>query len=341
MDMRSVVGSAMLAVGLMGCAADAAVPEGSESALIGGVEVRSPELDAVGVLLMEDPATGAQLPGCTATLISPLHVLTAKHCVIARPASTTDDGRDRYFIDLLTVYFAVGNDARAPLRRFKVASAKVAELATGGYGSDVAIYTLEEPATGISPIPVARTPLGTADIGERFHTVGYGVRDAAGSLGLRTLGTVTLSLVDGKPYQAAFGTYEEFAQHMRSLRDRDEAELRALWEQPLLSGYEAYFAPREGDAQPCSGDSGGPLLRKVDGELRTFGVGSWVPEKSRTSYLCARGAIYATFGPSAMALLDDPGPSDVSRTARSLASSSEAEAAAQDLEPRAPRSGRP
>ncbi len=50
----------------------------------------------------------------------------------------------------------------------------------------------------------------------------------------------------------------------------------------------------EGDPQPCSGDSGGPLLRNG----KVFGVASGVLRSSER--VCDHGTVYATFGPEVL-----------------------------------------
>ena len=53
----------------------------------------------------------------------------------------------------------------------------------------------------------------------------------------------------------------------------------------------------------CHGDSGGPLLAKVDGKLVVRGVASGVIAGVRVP--CNIGAVYAVFGPKAQELITD------------------------------------
>ncbi|WP_437613725.1 trypsin-like serine protease [Sorangium sp. So ce834] len=67
----------------------------------------------------------------------------------------------------------------------------------------------------------------------------------------------------------------------------------------LLAGHEALVGAGEGDAQPCYGDSGSPLVRTEGGRLRVYGVASGV---IRTNQLaCDYGTVYATLGPDVLA----------------------------------------
>jgi hypothetical protein len=78
--------------------------------------------------------------------------------------------------------------------------------------------------------------------------------------------------------------------------DPMERYLRELYDTTiLLDGYEAYVGNAPGNAQPCYGDSGGPLLRMVGNDLTIYGVTSGGLHS--TTLICDYGAIYASFGP--------------------------------------------
>lgn len=71
----------------------------------------------------------------------------------------------------------------------------------------------------------------------------------------------------------------------------------------LLDGYEAYIGGVAGDAQPCYGDSGSPLVRpNATGQLVSYGVTSG--GISSSAMVCDRGAVYATFGPEVLTFLN-------------------------------------
>lgn len=86
--------------------------------------------------------------------------------------------------------------------------------------------------------------------------------------------------------------------------DPFEEYLREIYDTVALEeGYEALVGGAKGDAQPCYGDSGGPLLEsKKNGQLVIHGVASGV--LSTNQLVCDLGAIYATFGPEVKEFLN-------------------------------------
>jgi hypothetical protein len=138
------------------------------------------------------------------------------------------------------------------------------------------------------------------------------VRDRERNSGQRKAGQLTLQGVSGKPVQKVFPTYEEFAAFIAKHDGEDyvkaqEERMKKFYELELLKGYEAYLGLGENDAQPCSGDSGGPLLARVKDENVVVAVvsGSF---KGRTYPCSVVGEVYATFGPRVTELLDSASP---------------------------------
>ena len=94
---------------------------------------------------------------CTATLIAPNVILTAKHCALGNPTkegSPTD-------LDTGKVYFLVGANGNHPSQYAQATAVQPSNIYHGGFtslGSDVALYTLGTSITGIPPLQVSATP---------------------------------------------------------------------------------------------------------------------------------------------------------------------------------------
>lgn len=284
---------AMMVLATLGCSGSSDSADGSDD----GSEIIDGRPDtrttaAIGALVEQFNLQNG--PGyrafCTATLIAPKLVLTAKHC------------REKAFGKW---GFAMGEHAnteiatgRGPKRvvladRFEEESTVTGRTALG-LGSDVALVHLHEAITDVEPLPVAL--LTDADIGKTFTAIGYGLQKDLTTTGARRSGTITLKarsglvlapLVSAADYDRRSGgdSAENLAYHART---------------KLLDDYEASLAP--GNAQPCTGDSGGPLLSKRNGKFRVFGVASYALGSAVEP--CIFGTVYATFGPAAKTMID-------------------------------------
>lgn len=293
------------------CSGSGAFPPSgpSSSDIIGGVDAKGAALDAIGALMTGVQVPDAQAGGdagapargthtelqlrCTATLIAPTAIITAKHCV------TPPTG---------PLHFATGFDTKQPKRVVPVVVSYAAEPLTGGViglGSDVAIAFLKDPITDIKPLKVREAPFGKADVGKKLTAVGYGVQNAAFDYGTRRAGTLTLRATEGNALEAEYGSFDAFAkkyQELEGLTDAPElrAQLQQIYDTTILqTGLEYFSGGADGDAQTCYGDSGGPLLERVDGERVVVGVASWV--FSGTKAPCQIGAAHAAISPSALA----------------------------------------
>ena len=307
--MRSLVLAAIAVAGVsvvLACSGPSSNEGGSSSDIIGGVDATGAKLNAIGSVGNKVGDSGFRY-FCTATLIAPDLVLTAKHCATDGPPA------NRRHMEDDAVYFAVGPDSTKPLQMVRAKDVVISPVDEGGfvkYGSDVAIYILESPITDVKPMRFAKSALAKDQVGNIFTAVGFGVRDRESNSGQRRAGAVTLRAADGKPMQAMFENKDALLAYL--LEKEDEAYIQAnqsrldeFWDFTLLDSYEAYLGLGKDDSQPCSGDSGGPLVRKGDdGELEVVAVvsGSFKGRKYRCSLL---GESYATFGPKVQDLIRD------------------------------------
>jgi hypothetical protein len=294
-----------------GRAASAELAQASQ-AIIGGLVAPHPSLNHTGALTYRVRDTGATGPLCSASLIGPATLVTAKHCVIVMPSF------ERAGID---VYWAPGPDFMDPLDAIAVvavAGAPGGELGFAGYGRDVGVVHLDRESDGVDALriqPFSRNLLGTSMV-----TLGYGISSANGLVdGLRRVGRETVSQVEGSAYAGLFGDFESFVELLLTLQSTeldilpiveadpslaDLAALRAEYDASLLvPDYEIVTGKAPGDTQSCELDSGGPLaLVAEDGSWESYGVVSAGPRLPRP--ICTLGQVFAVFGPETFAFLE-------------------------------------
>lgn len=284
----------------LGCSPDTA---SDASDIIGGVDAASARLDAIGSVGTKD-YEGRYDYFCTATLIAPKAVLTAKHCALEGPGGAPRLASEK-------IFFAVGADTGAPKQVIEATDVLVSPVEEGGmvdYGSDVAVYVLAEPVKDVAPMPWAKAHLAADELGKRFSAVGYGIHDRERNSGVRKAGSVTLQAVEGQPIRRLFPTKDALLAHLAKTESADwlaanQQRIDTFYDLTLLPGYEAYLGLGDGDAQPCSGDSGGPLVANVDGTLTVVSVvsGSF----KGAAYPCSTvGEVYATLGEKVQPMLD-------------------------------------
>jgi secreted trypsin-like serine protease len=276
--------------------------EESTQEVIGGIPAYSHNLDAVGALGVAYDSDGdgtqdAIFPFCTGTLIAPTVVLTAEHCV--------DGG------DMTGVSFLVGHDANAPDRVVPALAAVAETTIVGGQiglGSDVAIVHLAEPVNTVPTMIVA--PFPSHLVGQRFTVLGYGVQDNTELSGTRLAGALTLRGTTGRIFEHLFGSFAGFlATGVPRLYGFTPTEADLPWLQEMydtttvLDGYEATLGDGQGDANDCYGDSGGPLIKKVDGSVRVVGVVSW--GYGSTQQICDFGGVFGALGPASIDFIEE------------------------------------
>ncbi len=299
---------AVVAAAFLGaCGAQPEMPTGEQSTqdgdLIGGFDSRGKAVSAIGTVGMLD-RKGNYGFFCSATLVGPSTVLTAKHCAIVLGGPL--DGMK--LVNLVPIYFALGAEANKPERIVEAVAADLSPVKFGGFvglGNDVAVYHLATPITDVEPMAVADVSLESTDVGQPFASVGFGSQDnyedISGDLSAtRKAGKTTLRALEGKSFELMLGSYEAFLEQMVALYGQevvDEyADFIASWynDTVILKGYEAWTGYVAGESQTCHGDSGGPLVRRVNGESKIYGVvsGGWFSSQLSCDY----GTFYATLG---------------------------------------------
>jgi hypothetical protein len=75
--------------------------------------------------------------------------------------------------------------------------------------------------------------------------------------------------------------------------------LQQQYDSTELAPAEAYLGGTDSDAQPCGADQGGPIVRKLQGQVRVFGVFSRTPLGG-----CEKGGVYASMTAETKAFVD-------------------------------------
>jgi hypothetical protein len=301
-----VVLAACLACGGRSVDGDGASGVGrSEQSIIGGLVASNPLLDHTGTLSYLVRSSGANGALCSASLIAPQTLVTAKHCISVMATF------ERVGID---VFWTPGPDFTAPLERIlvvAVAGSPGTEPGFAGYGRDVGVAHLDDPSLGIPLLQIQ--PFRRDLLGVSMVTLGYGISSAGGIIdGLRRVGRETVSKIEGSAYEGLFGDFETFVELVVTGEATDldiipivEADpsladlaaLRAEFDASILMPDEEVVTGKgAGDTQSCELDSGGPLaLVTPDGQWESYGVVSAGPRLGRP--ICAFGQVFSVFGP--------------------------------------------
>ena len=279
--------------------------------IIGGFDAAGKSLDAVVSIGMKD-SQGNYSFFCSATLIGPHTVLTAKHCAIVLGGAL--DGQK--YVNLVPIFVAVGPAAKTPTQIVEAVAADLSPIENTGFvglGNDVSIYHLISDITDVKPFKVATAALKGpdavthkgGDMGKVFTSIGFGAQtvkeDLTGNLAsTRKAGASTMNALEGKSFELMLGSFQAFVDQLifeygKAIIDANMDIVTSWYNDTLIAkDYEAWTGHQPGDAQTCHGDSGGPLLHKVNGKLQVFGVvsGGW---HSR-DLSCDYGTFYATTG---------------------------------------------
>jgi hypothetical protein len=208
--------------------------------------------------------------------------------------------------------FAVGPNASSPSAVYPIVDWELEEEVPADeaslladLGSDVGVAHLGAAVTGVTPIAVGS--LGEVDVGKRYSVLGFGVQNNFEDNGTRKAGSLTLRGFGGNYADYAFGGLEGFLKAAKNMPDfaglPNELLTMIYGELELLPEYQAFLGGKAGDAQPCFGDSGGPLIGMVGGVRTVFGNVTSGFASNRS--LCDFGAVFAMFGPATRAFLQN------------------------------------
>lgn len=246
---------------------------------------------------------------CSATLVSPRTILTAKHCSpLLEVARSPDIGAK--------AYFGMGPNASSPERLIKIQAESLVPPEVGGFlalGSDLAFYVLDEAVTDVTPLRLTSTSLSEADLAQTLTTVGFGEDVLAPTSmfltghGVRHAGAQTIKSFHGNLPAQIYGTKANCVAGIpmasqtesASCETRDRHENCDGYERAvLMDGYEVWAGEEKTDAQTCFGDSGGPLIRGGQSAPELVGVVSWGWWSGETP--CSHGTVFALIGNEAI-----------------------------------------
>jgi Trypsin len=315
-----LLGSALLAAIVSSACSQAANTEGSlageaqanveevaqhEDALLGGHVVTDPKLAAVGALVYYLPEIGVLDVFCSATLIGPNAVLTARHCTPSIDFAAEAE---------VQAAIAFGEDAFAPTLVVPITGYVTAPAGPGvnnglllDGGRDVAVAYLESTPAGITPAKLGR--FDNDMLGKKFKVAGYGVYESNYIYGQKHAGGVTARAIKGQWYKLLFnGDYDAYLEwYFTDSPSAIPSETEALdwWKiYKLENKYELLAGGLPGEALGCFGDSGGPIFTGTKPcDLTVYGV-SFATEGS-TSNVCMGGGAYLVFNKEMLKFVKD------------------------------------
>ena len=264
----------------------------SESEIIGGTATNDPKYQAVGAIYVEAPEFEISDVICSATLVGPQTIVTARHCM-----PTVE-----LFLELGgTAYMAFGEFAFGADQLVAITDYVTAPPAPHGRGllgdggRDIAVAHLASVPVGIKPAKLGRYTGCMLD--DQFQIVGYGFNEDF-FYGNKFAGTATARAHAGRWYRLIFDQNKAafLDWYFTDANTNPTAEEAELWWDgfKLEPGYELLAGGLDGEAVACFGDSGGPLLKGTNAHnMTTYGV-SFAVEGS-LSTICAKGGGYAVF----------------------------------------------
>ena len=291
----------------------------SEDAIVNGYAATWSLFDPVGALVQAEEG-GTYRSFCTATLVAPTLVVTAKHC--------TGYGR----MDE-PVYFAIGFDSAQPDRLVQINKflwERTVSDSITNLGADAGIGFLAEAITDV--------PLVSLVPADTFHhvpywgglilpslmlPVGFGLQefnppfqptDPNTPFGTRFLGISKVAAIEGDNYWPAVYGASNFAEFRGDVINGDNLTepLTQAQEDNILDDWNNELTLGASDLVTVSptvthpGDSGGPILRLKHGGLATHGIvsGAIFSSGDDDHTILRRAAIYTAYTPEVLHFVD-------------------------------------
>lgn len=223
-----------MAAALLACSSPTPVETGTALAKVEGGEVDENTTQVFRVL--------ARVTGfnelCTATLISPQLMLTARHCVAPTPNTNVNCETDRFGPTVAPTELKFSNATQPDLtsRWFSAGAVLVSPESDLTCGYDIAVVVLTEPVPRDIALPASPRFSPAIQRGETYRAVGYGASNANEEI-------------------AEYGIRHSREGLSVTCGQNANCDLRSVKAQEFV-----------GDEGACRGDSGGPAL-DLDGKV--------------------------------------------------------------------------